>query len=146
MRKNTLPLQLILSPTQEAALKAAAETAAPLECCGLLVGRGEDVRTVVEVIAAPNVAEDQKRRFMIDPQVQFDTLRRLRGSVDRVIGHYHSHPNGHTALSAHDRAVADDPDAVWVVVALDIRGKAGTPAGFLCRDGAVTSVEIVIGD
>jgi proteasome lid subunit RPN8/RPN11 len=146
MRKNTLPLQLILSPTQEAALKAAAEAAAPMECCGLLVGRGEDVLTVVEVIAAPNVAEDPKRRFMIDPQVQFDTLRRLRGGVEQVIGHYHSHPNGHTALSAHDRAMADDPDAVWVVVALDIRGKAGTPAAFLCRDGAASPVEIVIGD
>lgn len=146
MRKNTLPLQLILSAAQEGALKAAAEEAAPAECCGLLVGRGEDALAVTEVIAAPNIAEEPKRRFTIDPQVQFDTLRRLRGSAERVIGHYHSHPKGNTEMSAHDRAMADDPDAVWVVVALDIRGKGGTPAAFVCKDGAVTPVEIVISD
>jgi proteasome lid subunit RPN8/RPN11 len=145
MRKKAVPLQLILSAAQEASLKAAAEGAAPMECCGLLVGRGDDMLTVTEVIAAPNIAEDPKRRFTIDPQVQFNTLRRLRGSEERVIGHFHSHPNGNTELSAHDRAMGDDPDAVWVVVALDIRGKGGKPVAFLCRDDMVSPVEIVIG-
>jgi proteasome lid subunit RPN8/RPN11 len=143
MMKNTLSVQLILSAAQEAALKAAAESAAPRECCGLLVGHGRERVTVTEVVAAANIAEDAARRFMIDPQVQFDVMRRLRGSEERIVGHYHSHPNGNTTLSAHDLAMADDPGAIWVVVALDIRGKAGTPAAFVCRDGKAETAEIV---
>jgi proteasome lid subunit RPN8/RPN11 len=143
MMKNTFSVQLLLSAAQEAALKRAAETAAPAECCGLLVGHGRELVTVTEIVAAANLAEDPRSRFMVDPQVQFDVLRRVRGTEDRIIGHYHSHPNGNATLSARDIALADDPDAVWVVIALDIRGKAGTPAAYFCRHGKVERAEIV---
>jgi proteasome lid subunit RPN8/RPN11 len=144
MGKSTLPVQLILSAAQDRALRSAAEDAVPAECCGLLIGHGREHVTVTEVVAAANIAEDSRRRFTIDPQTQFDVLRRLRGSEYRIVGHYHSHPNGNTALSAHDLAMADDPDAIWVVIALDAGGKAGVPEAFVCRDGKAEKVKILM--
>ena len=137
-----MPMQLVLSATHISALKAAAEAAFPAESCGLLVGRGQEQLTLMDVVSSINVADEPQRHFLVDPQVQFDVLRRLRGSTDRIIGHYHSHPNGKTDLSRHDLAMADDPDMVWGVVALDAGGRAGSLAAYVCRSGQAVEVEI----
>jgi proteasome lid subunit RPN8/RPN11 len=135
------PATLILSPGHAAALRTAAEAAFPEECCGLMVGRGGDDGVVVtDLVPTRNVAEDRTRHFEIDPQTQFDLLRRLRGQDLRVIGHYHSHPNGAAALSAHDRSMAHDPTAIWIVVPVE-NGRSGPPVAFVCL--APTRVEAV---
>ena len=131
----TLPSQLVLSRAQDASLRAAAENAFPAECCGLLAGTGEICLTLTEIVTAANMATDPQRQFMIDPQVQFDLLRRLRGSPVRVIGHYHSHPNGIAHLSRQDVSMADDPQAIWMIIALGADGRALPPAAFLCPSG-----------
>ena len=135
--------RLILTAAQLAQIRTAAETAYPEECCGLLVGVSEVEGAVVsEVVAAANVAEDRASRFTIDPQAQFDLMRRLRGRTLQVIGHYHSHPNGASELSAHDRAMAHDPAAVWVVMPVAAQ-RAGTPRAFRCL-AADTVAELAI--
>src|SRR6266568_4128437 len=93
---------LRLSSVHAALLREAAERAYPRECCGLLVGEGEEDVALCEIVPMENVAATPERRFEIDPQGQFDLLRRLRGTARRIIGHYHSHPNGPADLSAHD--------------------------------------------
>jgi proteasome lid subunit RPN8/RPN11 len=120
-----------LGEAHRAQLRRFAEQAFPEECCGLLIGAGGDVVTVTDIIAAANLADSPASRFMIDPQVQFDALRRLRGSTERVIGHYHSHPNGLAELSDHDLTMAHDPAAVWLVIPV-AAGRAGAPAAFQC--------------
>jgi proteasome lid subunit RPN8/RPN11 len=122
---------LVLRADHAATLRAAAERAFPNECCGLLVGEGEATLTVHEVVPVENVADAPARRFEIDPQRQFDLLRRLRGTSHRVIGHYHSHPNGAAELSAHDLAMAHDPSAVWLLIPVR-EGRAGDPRAFIC--------------
>ena len=124
--------QLILSRAQWQALRAAAEHAFPLECCGLLLGRGDEVVVVTAIHATANVAEDPRHRFAIDPQVQFDLLRAVRGSSERVVGHYHSHPNGARALSRHDLEMAHDPDAIWLLIPAASGGRADDPVAFVC--------------
>jgi len=142
---TTAPKQLILSQAQATQLRAAAAAAYPAECCGLLAGKGDDIVEVTEVVAVPNVAADRQRRFDIDPQAQFDLLHRLRGSGQRMVGHYHSHPNGRGELSSHDRAMANDPDAIWVVIAMDAQGCALPPTAFMCpQDGPPVRIEMVI--
>ncbi len=124
--------RLVLTAAQLAQMTAAAEAAFPEECCGLLVGMSNAEGAVVsDVVAADNVAEDRASRFTIDPQAQFDLMRRLRGRALQVIGHYHSHPNGASELSAHDRAMAHDPAAVWVVMPV-AEAQAGAPRAFRC--------------
>ncbi len=125
------------------ALREAAAAAYPDECCGLLVGEGAAALTVTEVIPVLNVAETPERAFAIDPQKQFDVLRATRGTDRRVIGHYHSHPNGHAIPSARDLAMAHDPAAVWVVVGITAGGVSEMRA-FVCPAGAPAFVEVPI--
>jgi proteasome lid subunit RPN8/RPN11 len=104
---------LVLPRAVAEQMLAEARAAAPKECCGLMVGAG---LRVTRAVPAANIAADPARRFDIDPQRQFDLLRALRGTAEQVIGHYHSHPGAPPAPSAHDLAMAHDPEAVWVIV------------------------------
>jgi desampylase len=105
-----------------AQMLGAAARAFPLECCGLIegihIGGGWRVTALHE---AANVAEDPERRFLIDPQRQFDlmralrALRALRGCETRIIGCFHSHPAGPPEPSATDRAQALEDDFLWLI-------------------------------
>ena len=109
-------------------IKAAAETAYPDECCGLLVGRDGDAGDIVvtAVAPSPNVARgDHADSFEVDPQVRFDVMRRLDrknaegGTPTRIVGHYHSHPDHPPQPSARDLDMVYEPELVWVIVAVD---------------------------
>ena len=141
----------------DAIRRHAAETW-PLECCGLLVGpKGADgdsdarpaddpgggVR-VNERIPCRNVAAEPARAFEIDPQARFDTERRLRGTADAIVGHYHSHPGGPARPSATDLALAFEPRMVWLIVAVE-NGEAGDARAFRVEDGAFREFAIAAG-
>lgn len=110
----------------------AAEAAWPRECCGLLAGRdlgaGDLVVTRVEPSAnlTTGMAEDS---FEVDPQVRFNLMRALEGTNKRIIGHYHSHPNGLAEPSATDLQKAYEPDLIWVIVAVR-NAQAAEPHAF----------------
>ncbi|MDX2145309.1 MAG: M67 family metallopeptidase [Rhodospirillaceae bacterium] len=110
------PTTLILPRAVAEQLLAHARAEAPRECCGLLVGQG---LRVTRAVPTANIAAEPTRRFEIDPQRQFDLLRAVRGTAEEVIGHYHSHPGAAPEPSAHDLAMAHDPEAVWVIVSPD---------------------------
>ena len=96
----------------------AASRAYPNECCGLIEGIAvADGWRALEIHEAANIAENPKRRFLIDPQVQFDLMRALRQSERRIIGCFHSHPDGEPAPSAADRAEAYESDFLYLIAA-----------------------------
>ncbi len=125
----TESLQLHLSAYQADILRQAAAAAYPHECCGLLVGEGESAIVITEIVPTTNTADDPRRGFSINPQAQFDLLRRVRAGRGRVVGHYHSHPDGRAIPSSHDLAMAYDPEAIWVVMAASA-GTASQPKAF----------------
>jgi proteasome lid subunit RPN8/RPN11 len=99
-------------------VRLAASRAYPNECCGLIEGADTpDGWRACAIHAATNVAEDPARRFLIDPQVQFDLMRRLRDSSLRIIGCFHSHPDGSAEPSATDRAEAYENGFIYVIAA-----------------------------
>jgi proteasome lid subunit RPN8/RPN11 len=112
----------------------------PEECCGLLIGcrnTDGDVR-VTEIAAAVNVAPPPRRdRFEVDPAVRFATMRRLRGTEQDIVGHYHSHPDGPARPSGQDAASAFEPELIWLIVAVTA-GTAGEAAAF--RYDPVTAI------
>lgn len=113
-----------------AAIVRAARAAYPRECCGLLLGRssGKDVQ-VDEAIASANLASaDRADRFEIDPALLLRLQRELRGTGQAVIGLYHSHPDGHARPSPADRALAWQPNWVWLIMAVR-DGGAGVEGG-----------------
>ena len=136
------PTRIVLSPADIASIRNAAERAFPHECCGLLVGSGEEVVAVTDVVAAANVAGDRVRHFAIDPQLQFDTLRAARERGLRIVGHYHSHPNGRATPSAEDLAMVAD-NAVWVIVAVTASG-ALAPRAFAGDPGGEEFTEVAV--
>jgi proteasome lid subunit RPN8/RPN11 len=98
----------------------AARLAFPLECCGLIEGASEGGAWQVHAVhAAKNLAEDPASNFLIDPQTHFDLLRRLRGSDRRIIGCFHSHPNGRPEPSSNDCSNAIENDFVWLIASGD---------------------------
>jgi proteasome lid subunit RPN8/RPN11 len=94
-------------------LKEAAK-AAPLECCGLLLGSAGSVE---EVRPAANVAPEPARQFEIDPAALFAAHRAARAGGSELIGYYHSHPDGHPLPSATDCAHASGDNRAWAIIA-----------------------------
>lgn len=120
---------LVLSAEQMAEIAAAAEAAFPAEGCGLLIGRGCRVIRVSRVLASDNLLKSQGNdRFELDPLVRFAAERAVRGTKDRVVGHWHSHPDGSARPSATDLAMAWEPELIWLIagVAADSSGRPQT--------------------
>ena len=97
------------------AVVAHAQSAAPDECCGLLLGAGGRV-----VVARParNAAEDASRRFEVDPKDHVDGIREARSRGIEVVGFYHSHPRSPAVPSPTDRALAGYDDYLYLIVGL----------------------------
>jgi proteasome lid subunit RPN8/RPN11 len=96
----------------------AASRAFPSECCGLIEGADTaDGWCALAVHEAKNIAEDPQRRFLIDPQAQFDLMRALRDTNTRIIGCFHSHPDGDPSPSAADRVEAYESGFLYLIAA-----------------------------
>jgi proteasome lid subunit RPN8/RPN11 len=110
----------VLPDTLHEQLIAEARAAYPNECCGLIEGSAtpEGWRATA-LHGSKNLAADPAKNFLIDPQVHFDLLRRLRGTGRAIIGCYHSHPGGLGQPSERDRAEAMDYGFVWLIAGED---------------------------
>lgn len=84
---------------------------APLEACGLLVGKGDTVEAVLNV----RNAEQSPVRFRMDPQEQYNAFMWIEANELELLGIYHSHPSGPEAVSATDIAEAayDVVHVIW---------------------------------
>lgn len=110
---------LLMEATHLKIMADAAEAAWPAEACGLIVGRGKgQLIRVTRIVPAANLITDDPHRFELDPTARLTLERELRDadSRDRIIGHYHSHPDGTAAPSATDRAMTHEPDLAWVII------------------------------
>ncbi len=127
---------LIPSPALEHIVNDA-EQAYPEECCGLLVGTGDPTGTVTvtRVVSSPNVAPSGKNdSFEVAPKLRFDLMRKLEGGGDRIVGHYHSHPDHPARPSRRDIEMAWEPEMVWLITAV-VGGRAErTTAHLIDRD------------
>jgi proteasome lid subunit RPN8/RPN11 len=94
---------------------AHAREAAPFECCGLLIGHGDDI---VSAVRTRNIAEQPERRFLIDPADHICGRREARVRGLDVVGFYHSHPRSPAEPSPTDRADAAYPDHLHAIVSL----------------------------
>jgi desampylase len=103
-----------ISSESIAAIRAHAAETPGVEVCGLLFGTVEAVETVQR---CANVADTPATRFEIDPAALIAAHKAERAGGKKLIGHYHSHPNGVCAPSEADRAEALDVGRFWVIVA-----------------------------
>jgi proteasome lid subunit RPN8/RPN11 len=101
-----------------------ATTSYPSECCGLLVGNTSDHFHIINnIVTSTNVLRILGNYcFEIDPQDRINLERKLRGTTDNVIGHFHSHPNSSNTPSKIDLEMAYEPEMIWLIVSV-IEGK-----------------------
>ena len=93
---------------------AHAHADAPNECCGLLLGTGDEIN---EVVRARNALQSPTR-FYLDPEDHFEAIRLARRTGRLVRGSYHSHPRGPSHPSTTDAEQLDDPEMLVVIVSL----------------------------
>lgn len=110
---------LIIPPPLLRTIIDAGEAAYPEEACGLLIGRGGRRRCrVTRVVPSPNLAADRRKGFEVDPGLRFRMMRELQDTDQRIIGHFHSHPDVPPLPSRHDLAMAFEPDFFWIITAV----------------------------
>jgi proteasome lid subunit RPN8/RPN11 len=96
------------------AVVAHALGARPAECCGILLGRDDEI---VEAVRTGNLAQSANR-FLIDPRDHINVRRAARDRGLDVIGFYHSHPRSTGEPSATDLAEASYPNHLCLIVGL----------------------------
>jgi proteasome lid subunit RPN8/RPN11 len=96
------------------AIVAHALDARPSECCGILLGKDDEI---VEAVRTGNLAQSANR-FLIDPGDHINVRRAARDRGLDVIGFYHSHPRSTGDPSATDLAEASYPDHLYLIVGL----------------------------
>lgn len=92
-----------------------AHSGSPEEVCGWLAGEGGRVSRVLPV---PNAAAEPTVTFVMDPEAQLSTMRRIREERLEIVGTYHSHPRSPARPSARDSQLAAYPEAAHLIVSL----------------------------
>jgi proteasome lid subunit RPN8/RPN11 len=117
------------------AIREQARAGAPIEQCGLLVGRALE-RTVTATIPMTNV-DNSDDHYTMDPKEQFAAVKKLRGTGDEILGHWHSHPFSPARQSDEDIKLAADENAIYGLVSL--MEEHGSPFNLFRVKGGMSS-------
>jgi proteasome lid subunit RPN8/RPN11 len=144
---------IILSENARQAIARQAEESYPHECVGLLIGRLEGGRKMVEEIfpaqntwsasvglTATEHEHSLRDRFYLDPRDYLKADRAARAGGRDVVGCYHSHPDHPALPSERDRIGAQGVGAgsIFSFLIQSVRGgtAAELTAWLLADDGA----------
>jgi proteasome lid subunit RPN8/RPN11 len=128
----------VLPPAVRKAMADHARRDRPLECCGLLVGRG---RSVTGAVPMRNV-EASATRFRLDDREHIALRRALRlvSPPLHVMGVYHSHPEGPARPSITDLAEAFYPE--WLYIVVGMAGHRVRVRGFVIEAGGMRPIRL----
>jgi proteasome lid subunit RPN8/RPN11 len=113
-------------------IRRAGELAYPAECCGVLGGRVNELKEVLQLAPVVNRRTDDPHRYLISPDDLLRITRELRRSDLEVLGYYHSHPDHPAEPSAFDSEHAW-PWYSYVIVRVD-RGRAGEMTSWVLEE------------
>jgi proteasome lid subunit RPN8/RPN11 len=118
----------------------------PVECCGLLVGEGDQVHAAY---AVRNLnAGDCCDRFELDPVGHVHVFEAARTAGYSIVGCYHSHPDGMALPSSIDRRLArrfGGPFG-YLVVAIGPQRPSDAFAGIIREDGEIVAVPLELAE
>jgi proteasome lid subunit RPN8/RPN11 len=113
--------RLVVTSAVDRAIRRHGQETYPHECCGALVGRGDQV---IDVVALPNTTEEgPRRRFLVRPSDYREAEQRAGELGAELLGFYHSHPDHPARPSQYDLDHAW-PTFAYVIVAV-AAGAAG---------------------
>lgn len=107
-------MSVAISRALHAQLLAMAASQPERELCGLLFG---DDTTIAAAQETSNVSSRVEDRFEVDPVALIAAHKARRAGGARIIGHFHTHPNGVSHPSPIDLAGAAGDGALWMIIA-----------------------------
>lgn len=93
-----------------------AASSSHMEVCGLIGSINNQPSTVYPV---KNIADDQAKNFLMDPEAQIDAMKQMRDKQEELWGIYHSHPESSAMPSEIDLNMAAYPGVYYFVVSLE---------------------------
>ena len=136
-------MTLILPLGLKARIEAEARAAFPRECCGLIEGIVSGAVFEARALHAARNQAQAPDRFDIAPEDHLKASRLARTRGHRLIGCYHSHPNGVAEPSRQDANGAAEEDFLWLIAATD--GAAAHIRAFAYRSSAFEPVAFTTG-
>ena len=122
--------RLVVTSAVDLAIRRHGQETYPHECCGALIGRGDEV---IDVVALPNTTEEgPRRRFLVRPSDYREAEQRAGELGADLLGFYHSHPDHPARPSQYDLDHAW-PTFAYVIVAL-AAGAAGDMTVWYLKD------------
>ncbi len=98
-----------------------AEQAYPNESCGMIAGWG-DIPSgfkVTRIAPSTNVSQSNLHdSFEVDPQIRFNLMQDIANTKERIIGHYHSHPDHRAMPSQRDLKMVYEPELIWLITSV----------------------------
>ncbi|MEM6584162.1 MAG: M67 family metallopeptidase [Pseudomonadota bacterium] len=136
--------------TREAldAIRCAAAEAGEKEACGLLLGTHEQGRAcITQALETRNTHPTPHTHFEVEPKALIDAYRAEREGAPRVLGYFHSHPQGEAVPSETDQSMAPRDGRVWAIASRsEVRFWKDKPEGFAPLDVEITDPEIGPGE
>ncbi|MCI5104870.1 M67 family metallopeptidase [Algiphilus sp.] len=102
------------------------------EVCGLIAESGNGDKRIYVI---RNAAAAPEKAFEMDPQALVAAHRRMREAGEQLWAIYHSHPHGDATPSSVDLRESGHPEALQIIVSLDIRGVLQLRAWRFTDDG-----------
>ncbi len=87
---------------------------APLECCGILAGRGRTVRRMYEM----RNTDRSRTTYFMAPEEQLEVFREMEKEGLDMVAIYHSHPHTIPFPSERDVRLAFYPDVACIIISL----------------------------
>jgi proteasome lid subunit RPN8/RPN11 len=107
--------RLTITAAVDSTIRAHGQETYPHECCGALLGRGDQV---TDLVALPNTTEEgPRRRFLVRPSDYQLAERRATERGVELLGFYHSHPDHPARPSQYDLDHAW-PTFAYIIVAV----------------------------
>jgi proteasome lid subunit RPN8/RPN11 len=113
---------------------------APNEACGILLGRGNTLHTIIH---ARNIASTPSHTYRIEDRTLIEAFQQANKAGLSVIGFYHSHPTGDHIPSQTDIRLATYPDLAYVIISLANK-QPEVAAWSICKD-SVSPITIHLG-
>lgn len=136
---------LVVPPAAASAVRRVLEEAYPREGCGVLLGEvGDGRRVVTGVQAAANRWAERADRYRVDPELLVRLLTEEDEGGPRVLGFFHSHPDGAPVPSPTDLDHAWPWYHYLIVPVYEGRARAGR--AWELQDGRFMERDLVRGE
>lgn len=108
------------------------------EICGLISRDHHGFKNCYPIV---NIARDNKRFFMLDPQSQIAAIRLMRENGEELAAIYHTHPASPPLPSPADVEQHEYPDALYLIISL-LTKSVPEMRGFYIRGSNIHEVSI----